>query len=81
MYKFIGLCRPKKKKKGAGPTVYCLWHLENCGNKGRFPMTRKKANVTPHLQGERAEGGELCTCSRSQGNSGKGPLPSHFKAQ
>lgn len=43
-------------------------------------MTRQKASVTPHLQGERAEGGELHTHFRPQGNSGTGPFPSHFRA-
>lgn len=69
-----------KKKKGAETTVHSPSALENCGNRGGFPMTRKKASVTPHLQGERAEGEELHTRFRPQGNSGTGAPASHFKA-
>lgn len=43
-------------------------------------MTRRKASVMSHLQGEIIEGGELHTCFGPQGSSGTGPPTSLFKA-
>jgi len=70
-----------EKHKNVEPTVYSLSALENCVNQGRFLMTKKKASVTSRFQGERAQGRELYTRFRSQGSSGLGLPPTHFKAR
>lgn len=51
--------------------------LENCGNQGRFLMTRE--SVILYLADERGEGVEFCTCFIPQESFGRGPSANHYK--